>query len=285
LNLARDPALDKLPSGIQCDRLNVSGTRLEWLPPDLQVRERIDATNCARLRYLPALKVTELELRGCRALTSLPDGLDAERLNISDCPQLTGIPIGLGRRLTHLIARNCTGLATLPEEMTGLSVLDVSGCGSLETLPGDLQARRIDVAGTRLTSLPGSLRSTQIFWNGVWVNYDIAFHPESIRVRDIFREENIERRRVMRERIGNERFVRESAARVIDRDEDRGGERRLLRIRMDGEEDFVCVDVQCPSTGHRYILRVPPDMRTCRQAIAWTAGFVAPDLYRPVVET
>lgn len=107
LDLSRDPHLEKLPSGIHCDRLNVSGTNIEWLPPDLQVRQEIDASNCRRLRYVPALSLIQLDSQGCRSLTTLPDGLHVERLNISDCPQLTEIPIGLGRRLTHLIARNC----------------------------------------------------------------------------------------------------------------------------------------------------------------------------------
>jgi hypothetical protein len=43
--------------------------------------------------------------------------------------------------------------------------------------------------------------------------------------------------------------------------------------------------VACPSTGRRYALRVPPTMRSCRQAAAWTAGFDNPDLYRPLIET
>jgi hypothetical protein len=34
-----------------------------------------------------------------------------------------------------------------------------------------------------------------------------------------------------------------------------------------------------------YALRVPPTMRSCRQAAAWMAGFDDPDDYRPLVET
>ena len=39
------------------------------------------------------------------------------------------------------------------------------------------------------------------------------------------------------------------------------------------------------STGRQYALRVPPAMRTCRQAAAWTAGFTDPADYNPLVET
>jgi hypothetical protein len=65
---------------------------------------------------------------------------------------------------------------------------------------------------------------------------------------------------------------------------DPGGVRRLLRVPMVDDEDLVCVMVHCPSTGGRYLLRVPPKMKTCRQAVAWTAGFDDPSRYRPLVE-
>lgn len=44
----------------------------------------------------------------------------------------------------------------------------------------------------------------------------------------------------------------------------------LLRIPFGGEEPIMLVKVRDPSTGRFHILRVPPSMRTCRQAIAWT---------------
>ena len=92
-------------------------------------------------------------------------------------------------------------------------------------------------------------------------------------------------RRVLLERFGLDRFLREANAEVLDADRDAGGERKLLRVAMAGDEDLVCVLVHCPSTGHQYILRVPPTMKTCREAIAWTAGFDDPDKYRPLLET
>lgn len=47
----------------------------------------------------------------------------------------------------------------------------------------------------------------------------------------------------------------------------------------------VCVSVQCPSTGRRYLIRVPPNTRTCHQAAAWIAGFDDPRKYNPIIET
>jgi hypothetical protein len=92
-------------------------------------------------------------------------------------------------------------------------------------------------------------------------------------------------RRVMVERMGLNRFIAETHGEEVDADHDAGGPRRLLRIPFDGEDDLVCVVVCCPSTGQQYVLRVPPDVRTCRQAIAWTAGFDDADQYRPLAET
>jgi hypothetical protein len=89
----------------------------------------------------------------------------------------------------------------------------------------------------------------------------------------------------MLDRMGMERFIAEAQAEELDVDRDAGGKRRLLRIGLAGGERLVCVEVLCPSTGNRYILRVPPDVSTCRQAIAWTAGFENPDHYAPIQET
>ena len=40
----------------------------------------------------------------------------------------------------------------------------------------------------------------------------------------------------------------------------------------DPEGRLVAVQVTRPSTGREYLLRVPPGMTTCAQAVAWTVG-------------
>jgi hypothetical protein len=92
-------------------------------------------------------------------------------------------------------------------------------------------------------------------------------------------------RRVLLERMGYERFLREAEADVLDEDADAGGPRRLLRVALGDDEPLVCLAVRDPSTGRQYLLRVPPNMRSCHQAAAWIAGFDDPDDYHPVVET
>jgi hypothetical protein len=104
-------------------------------------------------------------------------------------------------------------------------------------------------------------------------------------VGEILAETNAERRRVMTERFGLDRFMSQAQARVLDQDRDAGGPRRLLRIDLAGDEPLVCVSVICPTTHRQFMLRVPPTMTTCRQAVAWTAGFDDPDQYQASVET
>jgi hypothetical protein len=89
----------------------------------------------------------------------------------------------------------------------------------------------------------------------------------------------------MIERAGFEKFLREVNAEVLDNDRDPGGERKLLRVPLADDEPIVVVSVHCPSTGRQYLIRVPPGTRTCREAVAWTAGFDKPDDYAPLQET
>ena len=96
---------------------------------------------------------------------------------------------------------------------------------------------------------------------------------------------NTEVRRIMLERMGYEQFLSQVAAETVDEDQDAGGRRRLLRVHMKNDEPLICLAVHDPSTGRRYLLRVPPTMGTCHQAAAWIAGFENPDYYYPVVET
>jgi hypothetical protein len=47
--------------------------------------------------------------------------------------------------------------------------------------------------------------------------------------------------------------------------------------------DAQLVRVTCPSTGRVYHLRVPPDVTTAREAVAWTFGLRAEE-YQPQVQ-
>lgn len=280
--------LNALPEGLRCYELSLEGTRLATLPAGLKVEFRLSLEGCTELRTLPAgLKVSSLVLRGCTGLTALPEGLDVEFLDLQGCSQLADWPEGARVRMGHLNLRGCARLAALPGSMgrERLAQLDVSDCASLTCLPEGLEVGSwIELARSGLSALPCSMAGTRIRWNGVMIDERIAFRPGSIAVDEILTEPNAELRRVLLERYGLERFMLDAGAEVLDEDRDPGGARRLLRVTLEGDENLVCVMVHCPSTGGRYLLRVPPTIKTCHQAVAWTAGFDDPSRYRPAVE-
>jgi len=276
-----------VPPGLRFYELNLTGTAIECLPDDIQVDYRLDLSQCHKLTTLPrGLKVGSLVLRECTSLCALPEGLDVCFLDIEGCSQLASWPTQASIRIGRLIARGCTKLTTLPIGLRRIAQLDLRDCVGIQELPEGLEVTSwIDIAGTGLSRLPDSMHNVRIRWGRVLIDQRIAFHPETLTADEIVAERNAERRRVMLERFGFDRFMREAAAEVIDQDQDAGGLRQLLRVPLEDDEDMVCVSVRCPSTGRHYIIRVPPGMQTCRQAVAWTAGFDNPDDYDPLVET
>jgi hypothetical protein len=129
-------------------------------------------------------------------------------------------------------------------------------------------------------------------WHGVRVTAQIIEHPEQITAAAILAEPNAEVRRVMIERVGLERFMAEAGAKVIDSDiqpmldgDPTINELLSIDLPTDDPEVFLkAVKVIDPSTGRTYLIRVPPDMKRVRQAIAWT--FDVPEKeYRLVAET
>ncbi len=121
------------------------------------------------------------------------------------------------------------------------------------------------------------------FWKGVRVPEEVILRPREITSKQILAEQNAEVRRVMIERVGIERFVRESGAREVHPHE----MGRLFEIDLPGDPDRVlkAVQVECPSTGRLYFLRVPPAIDRADDAVAWTFGFDAAKRYAPIAET
>jgi hypothetical protein len=278
--------LHALPAGIRCRTLILRQSGVANLPAGMEVTDRIDAAGCRRLRSVGAYRIRELTLRGCLALESLPNGLQARILDVSRCPLLAGLPVSVLASVEHLDFSDNVNVTKLPANFSRLQTLNVSRCSGLAELAEGIRVRSwIDVADSGLRRLPWSLRSVRVLWHGVEVTDRVAFDPESITADEILGERNQALRSVLLARMGMERFFEEAGAQTVHQDQDRGGTRRLLRIEAGLGEPIVCVDVRCPSTGKQYLLRVPPDMQTCRQAIAWTAGYRNPNRYHPVVET
>ena len=279
--------LHELPADLKAWRLHASGSSLRTLPADIRIPYRIDLRDCAQLRSLPAgIKTGSLILRGCTSLASLPEQLECRFIDLTHCTSLAAWPEHGPQSIWRLRLRGCHQISTLPGWLMEVAQLDVSGCVRIARLPDALRVLDwIDIAGTAITSLPGGCSSARIRWRGVPIDRRIAFHPESVTPQEVLAADNLELRRVLLERCGYERFMHEAQAKVLDRDRDAGGERRLLRVGLQGDEDLVCVCVQCPSTRQQYVIRVPPSMTTCRAAVAWIAGFDNPDDYAPVLET
>jgi hypothetical protein len=284
LILAGAPRLDAPVRG----SLSLAGqSALRRLPAGLAVTQRLDLSSCSSLTALPEdLHTGSLVVRDCRSLESLPEGLTTSFLDASNCTSLVRWPSQARIEHGHVILRNCAALPGLPSWLERVARLDLSGCVNVRSLPPGLEIHSfLDVAGSGLTGLPPSLRGVELRWRGVRIDERIAFHPETIRPEQVLSEPNAERRRVLIERLGYERFLEAVQPEVLDRDTDPGGPRSLLRVALQSDEPLVCLVVKCPSTARRYILRVPPSMESCHQAAAWIAGFDDPSLYRPVIET
>ncbi len=126
------------------------------------------------------------------------------------------------------------------------------------------------------------------YWHGVYVEPHVVDQPERLTLADIAAEQNLEVRRVKIERFGQARYLLDSGAREIHRD-DYG---TLYRKEMPGDEPLVMVKVvnatpwEADGMGSfkDYFLRVPPTMRTAREAVAWTFG-KTPGSYEPGKET
>lgn len=105
-------------------------------------------------------------------------------------------------------------------------------------------------------------------------------YPEKLTAQDILEEPNMEVRRVMLERLGNEKFIEQANLTLLD---ERDG-LKLYAVRLDWSMHFNLVQCVCPSTLRVYYLRVPPNITSANAAIAWTFGETR-ESYRPNRET
>jgi hypothetical protein len=109
-------------------------------------------------------------------------------------------------------------------------------------------------------------------WHGVTCDKDLIEHPERLTPSDIENESNSEIKRVMMEMFGFERYLTSSFGSLIHQDEC-----GILYSRPLGGRDepltMVRVKNSTPEpdgTYKEYFLRVPPTIKTAREAVAWT---------------
>jgi hypothetical protein len=104
-------------------------------------------------------------------------------------------------------------------------------------------------------------------WHGVLVPDYVIERPDMISVQRIRRMQSEEIRRVMIERIGWDRYLRESGARSRHRRfNERDHQWEQLFHFEDGSQHVLVSD---PSTGRKYGLGVPRDIENCEQAQRW----------------
>jgi len=123
--------------------------------------------------------------------------------------------------------------------------------------------------------------------HGVVVPEEVIVKKDDITLEQIVAETNAEIRRVMTEVAPWGKLVQQ--ADIIDTDNDLLMlPRRLLRVVIPDDEDINLIEVLDSTEGPRgrktYYLRVPPDISTCKEAVAWTFD-MKPDQYKPTTET
>ena len=91
--------------------------------------------------------------------------------------------------------------------------------------------------------------------------------PEEMPIEMILNESCIAKRRILLSILGYDLFLQKNKHKYcLDVD----GYYGLFLIKMNEEEPIVLLKVKCPTTGMFYTLRVPPDTKTCKEAVAWT---------------
>ena len=121
--------------------------------------------------------------------------------------------------------------------------------------------------------------------HGVFVPGYVIENPERITLRSINGMQNLEVRRVMIERYGMDRYLTDSGAELLQRDE--FGE--LFEKKEERDEDVKMVKVQNSTPEpdgsiKDYFIRVPPWIKTAREAVAWTFDMYSEE-YQPKTET
>ena len=154
--------------------------------------------------------------------------------------------------------------------------------------------------------------------HGVRVDGWIVEHPERITVKHIEDEQNAEVRRILIDRYGADRYLLDSGAKPIAKDscgilyhKEVPEDEPIVMVRVlnsTPEPDGTLTQAQALKTFHpdtpvvkdgeniplrdapktnrykAYMLRVPPDVTSPKQAVAWTFGIAAED-YEPVFES
>ena len=121
-------------------------------------------------------------------------------------------------------------------------------------------------------------------WKGVLVPRWMIERPELITVRTIGAAQDPQIRRCMIEILTPERFIAQGGAYRIAQDETGVLWRQRWRWEAWAAVEVINGTPEADGTRKRYFLQVPANMRTAREAVAWTYG-LPETRYRPTVRT
>ena len=173
--------------------------------------------------------------------------------------------------------REVVGLVEETEELMGLLELAQSAgwAAVLENVcyvSERPSVMRLDIEG-RLHSLAGAAIQYPDGWgvyavHGTVVPDEWILHPEQLTPDMAFRERNMERRRAVIDILGWERILAALPTKEIDVNKDpQIG--TLLSVDLPDEPGSRFLRVLC-GTGRTFVLAVPREMKTAREANAWT---------------
>ena len=109
-------------------------------------------------------------------------------------------------------------------------------------------------------------------FRGVKVNQQIIQFPESLKIKQIEKEKNLEVQRIMIERMGYDKFFEQSDADILDRDnlgKEGSGDRILIQTKS-GLRYMICTD---GSTGRVYYIAASNKENTCSEVFKAMCGF------------
>jgi hypothetical protein len=124
-------------------------------------------------------------------------------------------------------------------------------------------------------------------WHGILVPEQVILAPETLARDDFVHAKNVEVRRVIQERMGEQLITRLGGV-VLDSGP-RGTLYEVCLPEVDPEEDELeevvrYVQVQDASTSRQYFLRVPLTIQTAAEAVSWSFGLSVEE-YHPAQET
>lgn len=128
------------------------------------------------------------------------------------------------------------------------------------------------------------------YYEGVRIPPHFFTKPEDVTVEEVLRHPNSEVKYVGMKIVGLDRIMAMPTTRIVHKDVDQfGRERVLFQIPKIFEEPTLYVKVvnstaEPDGTYKNYFLCVPPTMKTCQQAVAWT-NYLTEDKYHPLQES